>query len=66
MAKRRGRTMIQRSRGVSPQEKAVHHAVTGAGKARVVRNFFDLGPGDTDAILRLVQARVSERMRPRG
>ncbi len=62
MAKRKGPTMIQRSRAVSPQDKAVFHAVTGAGKARTVRNFFDLGPGDEAEIQRMLQRRVSERM----
>lgn len=54
--------MIQASRAVSPQEKAVHHAVTGAGKSRVVRDFFGLGPGDEDAVTRLLQQRVTTRM----
>ena len=62
MAKRRRRTMIQASRAVSPQEKAVHHAVTGAGKSRVVRDFFGLGPGDEDAVTRLLQQLVTTRM----
>jgi hypothetical protein len=62
MAKRKGPTMIQRSRAVSPQDKAVFHAVAGAGKARTVRNFFDLGPGDEAEVQRMLQRRVSERM----
>jgi hypothetical protein len=62
MARRKGPTMIQRSRAVSPQDKAVFHAVTGAGKARTVRNFFDLGPGDEADIQRMLQRRVSERL----
>lgn len=64
MAKRRkGPTLIQRSRAISPQDKAVFHVVAGAGKARVRRDFFDLGPGDEDAITRLLQGRVTERMK---
>jgi hypothetical protein len=54
--------MIQRSRAVSPQDKAVFHAVTGAGKARTVRNFFDLGPGDEAEAERMLQRRLTERL----
>lgn len=63
MAKRRqGPTLIQSSRAVSPQQKAVYHTVAGAGRSRVKRDFFDLGPGDSEAITRLLQARITERM----
>lgn len=62
MATRRGPTLIQRSRAISPQQKAIYHAVAGAGKARTIRDFFDLGPGDAEAIGRLLQRRVTERM----
>lgn len=62
MAKRRGPTLIQRSRAISPQQKAIYHAVAGAGKARTIRDFFDLGPGDAESIGRLLQRRVTERM----
>ena len=54
--------MIQSSRAVSPQQKAVYHTVAGAGRSRVKRDFFDLGPGDSEAITRLLQARITERM----
>lgn len=64
MAKRQ--TMIQRSRAVSPQEKATYHAVVGAGKARTVRDFFNLGAGDQEAITRLLQARITTRLKARG
>lgn len=62
MARRRGPTLIQRSRSVSPQQKAIYHTVTGAGRSRVIRDFFNLGPGDDEAIRRLVQSRITERM----
>jgi hypothetical protein len=62
MARRGGQTMIQRSRGVSPQQKAIYHAEVGAGKRRVIRDFFDLGPGDAEAITRLLQGRISTRL----
>lgn len=62
MARQRGPTLIQRSRGVSPQQKAIYHAVVGAGKRRTIRDFFDLGPGDAEAITRLLQSRISTRL----
>lgn len=60
MAKRQ--TLIQRSRAVSPQQKAIYHAEVGAGKARIKRDFFNLGPGDAEAITRLLQSRITTRM----
>ena len=62
MAKRVGRTLVQRSRAISPEQKAIYHAVAGAGKSRVKRDFFDLGPGDPEAIQRLLQGRMTERI----
>lgn len=62
MARRKGPTLIQRSRAVSPQQKAIYHTVTGAGRSRVIRDFFSLGPGDDEAIRRLLQGRITERM----
>jgi len=56
------RTLIQQSRSESPQQKATYHAVVGAGRARVKRDFFDLGPGDPEEIRRLLQARMTERL----
>jgi hypothetical protein len=60
MAKRQ--TLIQQSRAVSPQQKATYHAVTGAGKARTIRDFFNLGPGDADAVTRMLQSRITTRL----
>ena len=62
MAKRKGRTLVQASRAVSPQEKASYHVVTGAGRSRVKRDFFDLGPGDAEAVTRMLQGRVTTRL----
>jgi hypothetical protein len=61
-SKRSTRTLIQQSRAVSPQQKAIYHAVVGAGKSRVKRDFFALGPGDAEAITRLLQGRITTRM----
>lgn len=60
--RKKTQTLIQQSRAVSPQEKAIYHVVTGAGRARVVRDFFNLGPGDEDAIVRLLQGRMTTRL----
>jgi hypothetical protein len=50
---------VQRSRRRSPQEKAVFHQVTGAGKARVKREFLGL----TEAELKQLDARLEGRIR---
>ena len=64
MAKRRkGPTLIQRSRAVSPEQKAIYHVVAGAGKARVIRDFFDMNPQDEGEIVRLLGSRIDERLR---
>lgn len=64
MARRRkGPTLIQRSRAVSPEQKAVYHVVAGAGKKRVIRDFFDMNPQDEAEIVRLLGSRIDERLR---
>jgi hypothetical protein len=65
MAKRRPRrkaTLIQRSRSVSPQVKAMYHNVIGAGRSRVKREFFDLGSEDAEAITALLETRMDENL----
>lgn len=44
-------TFIQRSRRKSPAEKAAYHEVTGAGRSRVKRPFFNLTAEDEKAIV---------------
>jgi len=61
--RRKGPTLIQRSRAVSPEQKAIYHVVAGAGKARTIRDFFDMAPQDEGDIVRLLQSRIDERMR---
>ena len=56
-------TLIQRSRAISPQQKAVYPAEVGAGKSRVKRDFFNLGPGDAEAVTRMLQSRITTRLR---
>lgn len=43
-------TLIQRSRSKRPSEKAYWHNEAGAGKSRIVREFFGLTSGDEQAI----------------
>jgi hypothetical protein len=51
--------MVQRSRRVSPQEKAYHHQVAGAGKSRVKREFLGL----TDSEIAKLTARLESGIR---
>ena len=62
-ARRRGPTMIQRSRRVSPELKARVHTTTGAGRSRVVRDFLGLDAEDERAILAALQTKVDVRIR---
>lgn len=51
MAKRRSRqTLIQQSRSVPNEQKALHHQVLGAGRRRVLRKFLGLTAADITAI----------------
>jgi hypothetical protein len=66
MAKRRSsrigterKTIIQRSREMSSQEKAIYHQIAGAGKSRVKRKFFELSDGDIEAIAKRLDAGVT-------
>ena len=43
-------TLIQRSRRVSPSEKATFHQISGAGKSHVLRPFFGLSQSDIAVI----------------
>ncbi len=65
MAKKRAAslgTMISQSRGVSPSEKAAFHNISGAGKSRVIREFFGLTPSDEEAITTLVERDLDARL----
>ena len=59
MAQRSGPTMIQRSRRVSPTQKAFAHQVTGAGRSRTKRPFLGL----TDAEIREITTRLDTGIR---
>jgi hypothetical protein len=57
-----GRTLIQRSRDVSPQQKAIFHNVAGAGRSRVKREFFDLARSDEQAIVQMLETRLDRNL----
>lgn len=49
-----GPTLIQRSRSVSAEEKAIYHNVTGVGRSGVRRPFMDLNDEDQDDLTQKV------------
>jgi hypothetical protein len=58
---RRGPTFIQRSRTVSSEEKAIFHQVTGAGRSRVKREFFELNQADEQLLGEKLEQAVASR-----
>ncbi len=67
MAKRQAKqTLIQRSRAISPQQKAIYHNVSGAGRGRVKREFFDLAQEDLTAVTELLESRLLAGDREQG
>jgi hypothetical protein len=63
MARRRsGPTLIQRSRGIAPGQKADWHSVSGAGKSKVIREFFDLNEQDLETLALEMKRRISQRL----
>ena len=46
--------LVQQSRRVSPAEKAAYHAVVGAGRSRVIRDFFALNTQDETDITAVI------------
>jgi phage gpG-like protein len=64
MAKRRaGPTLIQQSRRVPAEEKALYHQELGAGRSRVKRPFLGLTEDDAKAIEARLQAAVDKRIK---
>lgn len=59
---RRGPTLVQRSRAIPPGQKAVFHQVTGAGKSRVTRKFFDLNDEDLTVLAAEYERRLGQRL----
>ncbi len=57
-ARRSTQTLIQKSRGISPQQKAIYHNLVGAGRSRVKREFFDMGAEDVTAVTEFLSSRL--------
>lgn len=55
-------TFIQQSRQESPEQKAIYHQVTGAGKGRVKREFFDLSATDEHVLADKLDALIGKRL----
>lgn len=54
-AGRSAHTLIQDSRALGAEEKALFHNVTGAGTSHVLRPFMDLNADDEDVLTRAVE-----------
>lgn len=50
-----GQTLIQASRSVGAEEKAIFHNLTGAGRSHILRPFMDLNDDDQDVLTSLVE-----------
>lgn len=50
------------SRNVSPETKAVYHHVTGAGRSRIKRQFFDLNEPELQQLATLIETRLAKRL----
>lgn len=67
MSKTKGRsTLIQRSRDVKPSEKALFHNVSGAGRSKVKREFFNLDASDVGALRDELERRVTKNLQKQG
>jgi hypothetical protein len=63
MAKRRtGPTLIQQSRRVPAEEKALYHQELGAGRSHVKRKFLGLTDDDVKAIVARLDAAMDKRI----
>ncbi len=58
-----GPTLIQRSRQVPNEQKALYHQVLGAGQRRVRRAFFGLTEADVEVIRQRVGLQIDVRLR---
>lgn len=59
LRKSSGGTFIQRSREKPSAEKAAIHNVTGAGRSKVIRRFFDLTQADQDQAALIMEAAIA-------
>jgi hypothetical protein len=64
-AKRRGSgpTLIQRSRQVPDEQKALYHQVLGTGRSRITRKFLGLTEGEEDQIREKIKAMIRNGLR---
>jgi hypothetical protein len=58
-----GPTFIQRSRNESSEQKAIFHNVTGAGRSRVVREFFGLTVEEQAKVTGVLAAELDRRLK---
>ena len=63
--RRKGPTLIQKSRRIAPEQKALYHQVFGAGKSRVLRPFFDLNDEDLVVLAAEADRRLGQRFTAR-
>jgi phage gpG-like protein len=56
------KTFIQASRGVSPEEKATFHQVSGAGPKHVLRPFLGLTDAEEDEIARRLEPLIDSKV----
>lgn len=59
---RRSSSLIQRSRALSPQQKAMFHNVAGAGRSRVKREFFDVSDQDATDLVAFLETRLDANL----
>ncbi len=64
MAKRKGPTLIQQSRRIPAEQKALYHQVLGAGKSRVKREFLGLTDQDERDIVDRIDKAMGKALRP--
>jgi hypothetical protein len=63
MAKRiRKQTLIQSSRGIGAEQKAIYHNITGAGRGHVIREFFGLSADDERELTETIERAIDERL----
>lgn len=61
--RRQGPTLIQQSRSVPDEQKALYHQVLGAGRRRVKREFLGLNEADKAAITERLGVSVRDQLR---
>jgi len=62
----KGPTLIQQSRRIPDEQKALYHQVLGAGRSRVKRPFLGLTQNDIDTIRQRVSDGVAKSVKDSG